>query len=47
LHVKLALVVIVAGLVVWHMRRPAFHALKGAIFLVSLTIVWLGVALAH
>jgi uncharacterized membrane protein len=47
LHVKLALVVVVAGLVVWHMRRPAFHALEGAIFLVSLAIVWLGVALAH
>lgn len=47
MNVKLALVVIVAGLVVWHVQRPAFHALEGAIFLVSLAIVWLGVALAH
>ena len=47
LHVKLALVVVVAGLVVWHMRRPSLHALEGAIFLLSLAIVWLGVALAH
>src|SRR3954467_119375 len=47
LHVKLALVVVVAGLVVWHMRRRAFHALEGAIFLGSLAIVWLGVVLAH
>jgi uncharacterized membrane protein len=47
LHVKLALVVVVAGLVGWHMRRPQNHALDGAIFLVSLAIVWLGVALAH
>ena len=47
LHVKLALVVVVAGLVVWHMRRPNLHALEGAIFLLSLAIVWLGVALAH
>jgi uncharacterized membrane protein len=47
LQVKLALVVVVAALVVWHMRRPQLHALEGAIFLVSLAIVWLGVALAH
>jgi len=47
LHVKLALVVVVAGLVVWHMRRPTMHVLEGAIFLVSLGIVWLGVSLAH
>jgi uncharacterized membrane protein len=47
LHVKLALVAVVAGLVVWHMRRPAMHALEGAIFIGSLAIVWLGVSLAH
>jgi uncharacterized membrane protein len=47
LHVKLALVALVAVLVVWHMRRPAMHALEGAIFLVSLAIVWLGLSLAH
>jgi uncharacterized membrane protein len=47
LRVKLTLVVVVAGLVVWHMRRPAQHAIEGAIFLLSLAIVWLGVALAH
>jgi len=47
LHVKLALVVIVAALVVWHMRRPQLHALEGAIFVGSLVIVWLGVSLAH
>ena len=47
LHVKLALVVVVAALTVWHMRRPAMHALEGAIFLASLVIVWLGVSLAH
>jgi glycerol kinase len=46
-QVKLALVVLVAGLVVWHMRRPTMHALEGAIFVVSLAIVWLGVSLAH
>ena len=47
LHVKLALVALVAGLVVWHMRRPQVHALEGAIFVGSLAIVWLGVSLAH
>src|SRR5919206_5043376 len=47
LHVKLALVVIVAGLVGWHIRRPQNHALDGLIFVGSLVIVWLGVALAH
>jgi uncharacterized membrane protein len=47
LHVKLALVAVVALLVVWHMRRPQMHALEGAIFAGSLAIVWLGVSLAH
>ena len=47
LQVKLALVVAVAGLVVWHIRRPQLRALEGAIFVGSLAIAWLGVALAH
>jgi uncharacterized membrane protein len=47
LHIKLALVAAVAALVVWHIRRPQLHALEGAIFLGSLTIVWLGASLAH
>jgi uncharacterized membrane protein len=47
LQAKLALVAVVAALVVWHIRRPSMHALEGAIFVVSLAIVWLGVALAH
>ena len=47
LHVKLALVVVAGALVGAHIRRPTNHALDGAIFLVSLAIVWLGVALAH
>lgn len=47
LHAKLALVGTVAALVVWHMRRPALHAIEAAIFAASLAIVWLGVALAH
>jgi uncharacterized membrane protein len=47
LHVKLALVALVAVLVVWHMRRPTLHALEGLIFVGSLAIVWLGIAIAH
>jgi uncharacterized membrane protein len=47
LHVKLALVVVAGVLVIAHMRRPQAPALEGAIFVVSLAIVWLGVALAH
>jgi uncharacterized membrane protein len=47
LHVKLALVAIVGGLIAWHIRRPELRALDGPIFLASLAIVWLGVALAH
>jgi uncharacterized membrane protein len=47
LHVKVALVGLAAVLVVAHLRRPQAHALEGAIFVVSLAIVWLGVAVAH
>jgi uncharacterized membrane protein len=47
LHVKLALVALTVVLVVWHMRRPALHVLEAALFLLSLAIVWLGLALAH
>ena len=47
LHVKIALVVAVIALIVWHMRRPGAHAIEGVVFLVSLVIVWLGLALAH
>ena len=47
LHVKLALVALVGVLVLVHMRRPGDHWIEGVVFLVSLAIVWLGVALAH
>jgi uncharacterized membrane protein len=47
LQLKLSLVALVAVLVVWHMRRPTVHALEGAVFVVSLAIVWLGLSLAH
>jgi hypothetical protein len=47
LHAKLALVILVGALVVWHIRKPQLRALDGVIFLVTLAIVWLGIALAH
>jgi uncharacterized membrane protein len=47
LRVKLGLVVLVGVLVGLHIRRPTNHALDGAIFLVSLAIVWLGAGVAH
>jgi len=47
LHVKLALVVVTAGLIVLHTRRPNRHVYEAAVLLLSLVIVWLGVQLAH
>jgi uncharacterized membrane protein len=47
LQVKLGLVAVTAGLVVWHMRRPQNHVLEALILVASLVIVGLGVALAH
>lgn len=47
LQLKLGLVAVVALMVLWHMRRPAMHALEGGVFLGSLAIVWLGLRLAH
>jgi putative copper export protein len=47
LQLKLGLVVLVGVLIVWHLRNGAAHWLQGAIFVVSLVIVWLGLALAH
>lgn len=46
LQVKLGLVVLVALLIGAHMRKPEWHVLDAAIFLVSLAIVWLGIVVA-
>jgi uncharacterized membrane protein len=46
LQVKVGLVALVAVLIGVHMRRPEPHALDGAIFIVSLAIVWLGIVIA-
>jgi uncharacterized membrane protein len=47
LQAKLALVILVGALVAWHIRAPQRRALDGAIFVTSLAIVWLGIAVAH
>jgi putative copper export protein len=47
LQVKLGLVVLVGLLIGWHTRKPELHALEGLVFLASLAIVWLGIAIAH
>jgi uncharacterized membrane protein len=47
LDAKLGLVVVVGALILVHMRMPRSRAFDGPIFLGSLAIVYLGVALAH
>lgn len=47
LQIKLGLVVLAFALILLHMKRPTWHAIEGAVFVVSLVIVWLGVDLAH
>jgi uncharacterized membrane protein len=42
---KLALVALVIGLVLLHLRYPKLHALQAATLLTSLVIVWLGLRL--
>ena len=47
LQVKLGLVVLIGVLIAVHLRRPRNHVIDAAIFLGSLAVVYLGVALAH
>jgi uncharacterized membrane protein len=46
LQVKVSLVVLLAILIHMHMKRPAWHVLDGAIFAVSVAVVWLGIVVA-
>jgi len=47
LQLKLGLVALVIALTLVHLRYPRLHALQGAVFVVSLVIVWLGASLEH
>ena len=46
LQAKLGLVVFVIVLIGLHMRRPEWHLIDAAIFVVSVAIVWLGIVVA-
>jgi uncharacterized membrane protein len=46
-HIKLTLVLIVCALLIWHIRRPNWHVLEAAVFLLSLAIAWIGLYLAN
>jgi hypothetical protein len=45
LHVKMGLVALLVVLIGAHLRWPNQHAIDGAVFAVSLAIVWLGIVL--
>jgi putative copper export protein len=47
LQVKLMLVVLIGVLIALHIVTPSSRALSIVVLLVSLAVVWLGVALAH
>ncbi|MGH2906971.1 MAG: hypothetical protein ACRDKI_09430 [Solirubrobacterales bacterium] len=47
LQIKLGLFVLAAVFIGLHMKRPQMHALEGVVFVLSLAIVWCGVALAN
>jgi uncharacterized membrane protein len=46
-QVKLTLVVVVAALLLWHVRAPQLHVLEALVFLCSLAIVWIGLYLSN
>ena len=45
LQLKLILIGVLIALTLVHLRLPRMHALQGAIFLVTLAVVWLGLDL--
>lgn len=47
LQIKLGTFVVTGLLIVWHMRKPERHEIEGVVFVLSLALVWMGVALAH
>jgi uncharacterized membrane protein len=46
LQLKLGLVAVLIALTLAHLRFPRAHALQGAILLITLVVVWLGVDIA-
>lgn len=47
LQIKMGLLVVTGLLIGWHTRKPELHAIEGVVFLSSLAMVWMGVALTH
>jgi uncharacterized membrane protein len=47
LHVKIALIAVLAVVIGAHLRRPRSHVLDGLVFALSLAIVWLGVVVGE
>ena len=47
LQIKMVALVVTGLLIGWHTRRPTLHALEGVVFLLSIAMVWMGVAIAH
>ena len=45
LQIKMGLLIVTGLLIGWHTRKPTLHALEGVVFVLSLAMVWLGVAL--
>jgi len=46
LHLKIGLVALLVVLTVAHLRYPNAHALQGAILVMTLAVVWLGIRVA-
>ena len=46
LQVKIGLAALLVVMIGAHLRRPEWHALDGAIFVVSVAVVWLGIVVA-
>lgn len=47
LHVKMALIAVLAVVIGAHLRRPQSHVLDGLVFALSLAIVWLGIVVGE
>lgn len=46
-QIKMVALVVTGLLIGWHTRRPQLHALEGVVFVLSIAMVWMGVAIAH
>lgn len=47
LQIKMGALIVTGLLIGWHTRRPELHAVEAVVFVLSLAMVWMGVAIAH